>query len=94
MPIAYANHFLIQYQPEGNFVIGVGQGMLPALIGSPQEIAHQASEIEFIPIRPLSRYAVSEAKIKELVAVMQAGLDNAEKVRQSIDPRGQEPPND
>ncbi|MGI8802478.1 MAG: hypothetical protein ACR2KV_09945 [Solirubrobacteraceae bacterium] len=88
VPIAYANHFLVQIQPEGGIVIGIGQGMLPTLIGTPEEIAEQVAQIEFVPVNTLSRIAVAEAKAKELIAVLHASIDNAEKIRQTIDPRG------
>jgi hypothetical protein len=50
-PIVYANQFLLQTQPEGGFVMGIGQATPPALIGSPEEIAGQVSNIEFVAVR-------------------------------------------
>jgi hypothetical protein len=91
IPIVYANHFLIQYQPEDSFVIGIGQATMPALIGEPEEISAQAAEIEFIPVRPLSRIALTEDKMKELIAVLSASLTKAETLRQLTDPRGRKP---
>lgn len=88
IPIVYANQFLIQYQPEGSFVIGIGQSTLPALIGDPGEIAEQAAEIEFVPVRPLSRIVLTEDKMKELIAVLSASSAKADALRQLIDPRG------
>ncbi|MGH2917354.1 MAG: hypothetical protein ACRDLS_01965 [Solirubrobacteraceae bacterium] len=89
LPIVYANQFLIQYQPgESAFVIGVGQSTLPPLIGEPEEIAEQVAQIEFVPIRPLGRIALTEEKMRELMAVLSASLAKADTVKQMIDPRG------
>jgi len=89
LPIVYANQFLIQYQPgESAFVIGVGQSTLPPLIGEGEDLAEQISQIDFVAIRPLSRIALTEDKMRELIAVLSASLAKAESVKQMIDPRG------
>lgn len=91
-PIIYANQFLIQFQPEGSFVIGVGQSTPPALIGTPEQIEQQAMGIEFVAVRPLTKVAITEDKMRELVAALEANLRNFEKFKQSSDPRGGEQP--
>lgn len=83
----YANQFLVQYQPENSFVMGIGQSTPPALIGSPEELAEQASQIEFVPVRTLARIAMTEEKMKELIAVLQVSLAKTDQVRDVIDPR-------
>lgn len=88
LPILYANQFLVQYQQERSFVLGIGQGTAPPLIGSPEEIAEQIAQIEFVPIKPLLRIALTEEKARELLAVLQASLDKANQIRDLIDPRG------
>lgn len=88
LPILYANHFLVQYQEERSFVLGIGQGTVPPLIGSPEEIAEQIAHIGFVPIKPLDRIALTEEKVRELLAVLQASLEKADQIRGMIDPRG------
>lgn len=90
VPVVYANQILLQYQPEGGFVIGIGQSTPPALVGSPESMQAQLDDIEFIPVRTLLRAALTEQKMRELIAVFQAGLDKADQFRQLIDPRGGE----
>jgi hypothetical protein len=87
-PIVYANNFLIQFQHEGSFVIGIGQATAPALTGTPEEIAAQAQDIEFIPVRPIARIAVTEDKLRELIQAMEANLQNFEHAKERLDPRG------
>lgn len=87
-PIVYANQFLIQFQPEGSFVIGVGQSTPPALIGTAEQVQRQAMEIEFVAVRPLTRVAITKDKMRELIAALEANLANYEQFKQSFDPRG------
>lgn len=61
---------------------------MPPLIGSPEEIAEQIAQIEFVPIKPLYRIALTEEKARELLAVLQASLVKADQIRDLIDPRG------
>jgi hypothetical protein len=88
VPIVYANQFLLQIQPEGSFVMAVGQSTPPALLGTLEEIAAQVSQVEFVPVRTLARVALTEQKARDLVAVLEAALSNSEKLRELIDPRG------
>ena len=62
-PVVFANQFLIQFQPDGSFVFGIGQATAPPLIGPPERVREQASEIEFIPVRTLARVGFTEAKL-------------------------------
>jgi len=89
LPIAYVNQFLVQAQPENCFVMGIGQSTPPALIGGPEQIAEQAAQIEFVAVRPLAKVALTEDKMKELIAVLQVSLDKAAQLRTLIDPRGE-----
>jgi hypothetical protein len=41
-----------------------------------------------VPVRTLARIAMTEQKVTELIAVLQATIDNAAKVRELLDPRG------
>lgn len=89
-PIVYANQFLIQFQTEGSFVIGVGQATPPVLIGSPAQVEEQAQGVEFVPIRPLARVAITEDKMRELIAALSATMTNFEQMKATLDPRGED----
>lgn len=86
-PIMYANQFMIQFQPEDGFVMGIGQATGPAIIGTPEQVAEQVAEIEFVPVRTLTRVAFTEKKLRELVAALEANLQNFEQARAQSDPR-------
>jgi hypothetical protein len=87
-PIVYANQFLIQFLPEEGFVLGIGQATAPPLIGTPEQVAEQASQIEFIPVRTLSRVALTRPKLAELIAALEANLAKFDRMKQQQDPRG------
>jgi len=91
VPIVYANQFIVQNQPEGSFLLGVGQVSPPPLSGSSEaEMIAQLESIEFIPIRPLLRAALTETTMRELAAVLEASLRKAEQRSSNLDPRGGE----
>lgn len=87
VPIAYANQFLIQFQGEGAFVLGVGQSTLPPLVGERQDVAEQLADLTFVPVRTLARVALSPDKLRELIAALSANLHNWEQTQQQVDPR-------
>jgi hypothetical protein len=87
VPIVYANQFLIQFQPDQGFVMGVGQATAPPLIGPPEQVAEQVAEIEFVPVRTLTRVAFTESKLRELIAALEANLRNFDQIRAHLDPR-------
>lgn len=89
LPIAYANQFVIQFEADASFVLSIGQVTGPALLGeSPEEIQRQAEQIEFVPVRPIARIAMTQKKVQELIGVLEANLKNFETMQAQIDPRG------
>lgn len=87
MPILLANHFLMQFEADGSFVLSAGQATAPPLLGTPEEIKAQAEKIEFVPVRPLARLNMTEGKLREFIAVLEANLKNFEQSQNQIDPR-------
>lgn len=88
LPIAYANQFVIQFEPDGSFVLSIGQATAPAILAAtPEEAAEQAAQVEFVPVRPLARISCTEAKLRELVAVLEVNLKSFEQNQSQIDPR-------
>lgn len=85
VPIMFANQFVIQFQPD-EFVLTLGQVVAPALLGSPEQIAEQASEITFIPVRTIARVGFNRHRLHELISALQANMENHDKAVQAIDP--------
>ncbi len=86
LPVAFANQFLTQFQP-GEFVLSIGQVTPPALLGTPEQIAEQAADVTYVPVRPIVRVGFTRARMQELIAVLQANLDNHDRAMQGMDPR-------
>jgi hypothetical protein len=91
VPIVFANQFVIQFQPD-EFVLSVGQVTPPPLVGTPEQVAEQASQITFIPVRTVARIGFNRSRLRELIAALQANLENHDKTMRSFDPlaRGDE----
>lgn len=73
-PVSLANHFIIQYH-QGLFILSLAQGIPPILLGTPEEQQEQAREIEFVPIRIISRVALTEERVHALMGLLQGHLD-------------------
>jgi len=85
-PIMFANQFLVQAQPH-EFVLSIGQATPPPLIGTPEQIARQAAEIAFVPVRTLTRVGFTRGRLVELISALQANLENHDRGVASHDPR-------
>lgn len=84
-PILVANQFMLQSQPY-EFLLTVGQMSPPALLGSPDEKAEQARQIDYVPIRVLARLGLSPTRVRELIAILQDQLERHDKNMEQIDP--------
>jgi hypothetical protein len=72
-----ANQFMIQRTEDG-WLLTVGQALAPAFIGTPEEQRAQASELTFVPVRPLGRFSMTEDRVRQLVALLKETLERAE----------------
>jgi hypothetical protein len=79
VPILFANHFLVQQHPH-EFVISVGQLMEPPLVGSPEQVREQAAALTHVPVTTLARVGVTRDRLRELIAVLQASLDEHDRI--------------
>ncbi len=90
VPIQFANQFVIQFQPN-EFVISIGQATPPAIVGTPDQIAEQIAEVEFVPVRPIARIGLNRDRIVELLAALQANLGNHDQTLANLDPTAPPP---
>jgi hypothetical protein len=79
-PILFANHFLIQHQPD-EFVVSLGQVTGPPLMGTPEEIREQARGLSSVPIQTLARVGLTRQRLVELIALLRAELDEHDRTR-------------
>lgn len=79
VPMLVANHFLVQHQPD-EFVLSLGQITGPPLVGTPEQITAQARELTRVPIRTLTRVGLTRHRLTELIALLQASLDEHDRL--------------
>lgn len=90
VPILFANTFVCQFdQTLDAFMLTVGQLTPPPLIGTPEEIRAQAEKVDFVLVKTVARLAVSPGRMRELIAALQANVDQLEQARRMSpgDPR-------
>jgi hypothetical protein len=75
VPILFANHFLVQHQPD-EFVLTLGQVTGPPLVGTPEQVREQVGHIDHVPIATLARVGLTRQRLTELVALLQAELED------------------
>jgi hypothetical protein len=80
VPILFANAFIAQVDVDlGAHILTVGQLSPPALVGTPDEIAEQVEELEFVTVKIIARIAFTSEKMPELISVLQANVDQRER---------------
>lgn len=81
-PIFFSNHFLAQHQPN-EFVLTFGQVTGPPVVGTPEQIREQARGLSRVPIQTLSRTGLTRARLVELIGILQATLQEHDRVNGS-----------
>jgi hypothetical protein len=93
VPILHANAFVCQFDPQtfDSITLTVGQLTPPAITGAtPEEREEQVRNVSFVPIKPIVRLALTPARARELMATLDANLDQLERANKLRpgDPRG------
>ncbi|MCW3003893.1 MAG: hypothetical protein JWQ20_3191 [Conexibacter sp.] len=73
-PIVFTNAFLVQHQPQ-EFVLSFGQVTGPPVIGTPDQV-REAAAASPVPILPVARLGLTRHRVTELIALLQATLDD------------------
>lgn len=80
LPTIKVNQFLVQVDGAGDVFVTVGTLTPPVLLGDdPDELRKQAESISHVPIRTVARFALSGRGLRELAAVLQNGIEIAER---------------
>jgi hypothetical protein len=86
-PILFANHFLVQPELD-EFVITLSQVTGPPLVGTPDEMRAQAREHGGVPVHTLARVAVTRRRLIELIELLQARLQEHDRLLADREPAG------
>jgi hypothetical protein len=78
-PILFANHFLIQRQPN-EFVLTLGQVTAPPVVGTPEEIREQSREFGHVTVNTLARVGLTRLRMTELISMLQNALDEHDRL--------------
>lgn len=71
-PVEAVNMVVVQRDElDGDFFINLGIATPPLLLGTPDEIAEQATRIGYVPVRTVARLAVSPRRLRELHSVLE-----------------------
>ena len=91
VPIFFANQAVCQFQ-QNEFILTFGQMSPPAILGATEEErVEQAAQIPYVPIKPLARLGLTEGRLRELIAVLEANLRNYEQYQQQLRGGGEWP---
>jgi hypothetical protein len=84
VPILHVNAMVSQFDPQhlDSLILTLGQVTFPAIVGaSAEERKEQVEQIAYVPIKPIARLALTTARAKELIATLDANLDQLEQAR-------------
>lgn len=76
-PIQFVNQVLAQFS-ENEFIVTLGQIAPPVMLGDEQERREQAESLEYIPVTPVARLALTPAGMRDLVQVLSSNLETYE----------------
>src|SRR5438105_104784 len=78
VPILFTNAFVSQFDEQGGFILTFGQMTPPAVFGTPDQIAEQVEQIEFVRVKPVARFGLTQSRLQELILLLQENLDQFE----------------
>ena len=80
LPTIKVNQFLVQVDSVGDVFLTCGTVTPPVLLGDkPDDLQKQAEGIGYVPIRTVSKFALSVRHLRELIGVLQTGVEMAER---------------
>lgn len=87
LPVLFVNQFIGQADKAEVFLT-IGQMVPPAVIGTEAERREQLEHLQYAQIRPVARLAMTPAKLRDLLSILEVTLRNAEKQQEALgDPR-------
>jgi len=75
VPVLLANVFVSQHE-QNEFILTIGQLVPPMLFGTDEERLEQAKKVAYVPVKVVTRLALTRQRIVELIEVLQENLRN------------------
>ena len=83
-PALFANQVLGQIGPQGEIVLTFGQLIPPAILGTPDQIAEQAKQIEQVSTQTVARLVITRTGLDELIELLKQTADNSERAQEML----------
>ena len=80
LPVQFLNAFLMIVQP-GEIFLTLGSYQPPPIVGATVEEREAAAKaVSFVPVKPIARVGMTPDRLRELIRVLEEGLQNYEKM--------------
>src|SRR5215204_4853759 len=83
-PARFANQVLGQIGPQGEIVLTFGHLIPPAFVGTQDQIAEQAKQIEQIRTQTVARLVLTRAGLDELIELLNQTADNSDQAQEML----------
>ncbi|MCA1672756.1 MAG: hypothetical protein LC799_11315 [Actinobacteria bacterium] len=81
LQVIKVNQFIVQVDVGGDVFLTCGTVTPPALLGdNHDDLKKQAERISYVPIRTVSKFALSGRHLRELISVLQTGVEMLERL--------------
>jgi hypothetical protein len=79
-PVLTANQFLTQLVASDEIVLSIGSVTPPVVLGTREQQAEQLRNVAFLQVRPIGRFGLTRARVREVIKVLEATLEQADRV--------------
>lgn len=82
VPVFFSNQYVCQYNQD-EFILTFGQMVPPMLLGDLENRAEQLRRLEYVPVKPLTRVALTYSRLVELIQVLEINREQYEQEQQA-----------
>ena len=82
VPVFFSNQYVCQYNQD-EFILTFGQMVPPMLLGDLEYRAEQLRRLEYVPVKPLTRVALTYSRLVELIQVLEINREQYEQEQQA-----------
>ena len=84
VPVLFANSFVVQNERD-TFILTAAQLVPPLLLGTPDEQREQAKALDHVPVRVVTRLALTVNQARELASLLATTIKRYEEKAQNND---------
>jgi hypothetical protein len=83
-PAVFANQVLGQIGPQGEIVLTFGQLIPPAFVGTQDQIAEQAKQLEQVQTQTVARLVLTRTGLDELIELLGQTAKNSDRAQEML----------